>query len=140
MRVWLFAVAALVALIGLGDALYLTIEHLAGRSVRCTIVAGCDAVLQSEYASIAGFPLAGIGAAAYFAMFSLSTLIAFGQTRLRFFFRLLAFAMLLASVWLFYLQAKVIGAFCFYCLVSAALSCALAALAFVEWFASSRSE
>ena len=74
----LYALAALVSLFGLADALYLTIEHVTGQSVRCTIVSGCSEVLSSRYAVFAGVPLAMIGAAAYFSVFSLATLAAFG--------------------------------------------------------------
>jgi uncharacterized membrane protein len=66
----LYVVAAVLSLLGLADALYLTIEHVTGQSVRCTILAGCSAVLSSPYAVVAGIPLAAIGAAAYFAVFS----------------------------------------------------------------------
>ena len=51
----LYVVAALLALVGLADALYLTIEHVTGQSVRCTIISGCSAVLSSPYAVVAGF-------------------------------------------------------------------------------------
>ena len=54
----LYVVAALLALVGLADALYLTIEHVTGQSVRCTIISGCSAVLSSPYAVVAGIPLA----------------------------------------------------------------------------------
>ena len=53
----LYVVAALLALVGLADALYLTIEHVTGQSVRCTIISGCSAVLSSPYAVVAGMPL-----------------------------------------------------------------------------------
>ena len=74
----LYVVAALLALVGLADALYLTIEHVTGQSVRCTIISGCSEVLSSPYAVVAGIPLAMIGAAAYFTVFSLAILAAFG--------------------------------------------------------------
>src|ERR1044072_4008762 len=82
-RAWDWAVA-LVALAGLADASYLTIEHLTGQSVRCMIVSGCDEVLQSSYATVAaGFPVAALGALAYFTVFSLATLSAFGYAGAR---------------------------------------------------------
>jgi len=67
----------LFSLIGLADAIYLTVEHLSGRSVRCTL-SGCSEVLSSPYATVRGIPLAAIGAFAYFTVFSLATLAAFG--------------------------------------------------------------
>src|SRR5437870_10152836 len=75
---WPYLIAALVSLIGLGDAIYLTVQDLTGQSLRCTIVSGCNEVLSSPYAHIGSFPLAALGAIAYFTVFSLSILTAFG--------------------------------------------------------------
>ena len=68
----------LVSLVGLADATYLTVQHITGESVRCTIVSGCSEVLSSSYATVQGIPLALIGAAGYFAVFSLALLVVFG--------------------------------------------------------------
>ena len=121
----LYVTAAIVSLIGLADALYLTIEHVTGRSVRCTIVAGCSEVLSSQYAVVAGVPLALIGAAAYFSVFSLATLAAFGYRAAASLLTALVLMMFLVSLWLIYLQAFVIHAFCQFCLLSAAITIAL---------------
>jgi uncharacterized membrane protein len=121
----MYGVAALLSLLGLADALYLTIEHVTGQSVRCTIVAGCSEVLSSRYAVVAGFPLAMIGAAAYFTVFSLATLAAFGYRIAGALLMPLVAAMFLFSLWLIYLQAFVIRQFCQYCLFSAAITFAL---------------
>ena len=121
----LYAVAALLSLLGLADALYLTVEHVTGRSVRCTIVAGCSEVLSSQYAVVAGVPLALIGAAAYFSVFSLATLAAFGYRSAGRLLTVLVITMFLVSLWLIYLQAFVIHAFCQFCLLSAAVTTAL---------------
>src|SRR6266496_1647334 len=75
---WPYLIAALVSLIGLGDAIYLTIQDVTGASLRCTIVSGCSEVLSSKYAHIGSIPLASVGAAAYFVFFSLAVLVAFG--------------------------------------------------------------
>ena len=120
-----YGVAALLSLFGLADALYLTIEHITGQSVRCTIVHGCSEVLSSPYAVVAGIPLAVIGAAAYFAVFSLATLAAFGYRIAGILLTPLVVAMFLVSLWLIYLQAFVIHEFCQYCLFSAAITVAL---------------
>src|SRR5215208_1377161 len=121
----LYAVAALLSLFGLADALYLTIEHVTGQSVRCTIISGCSEVLSSPYAVVAGVPLAIIGAAAYFSVFSLATLAAFGYRIAGQLLFVLVAAMFLVSLWLIYLQAFVIREFCQYCLLSAAITFAL---------------
>src|SRR5712691_12971119 len=75
--IWLWA-AALLSLVGLADSIYLTVEHLTGQSLRCTIISGCSEVLSSPYSHIGSVPLAAIGAVAYFVVFSLATLGAFG--------------------------------------------------------------
>jgi len=123
-----FAAAALVSLLGLADAIYLTVEHLSGRSVRCTILSGCSEVLSSSYATVRGVPLALIGAAAYFTAFSLATLAAFGYQLAGKFLIALVSLMFLSTLWLLYLQAFVIGSFCQFCLLSAAVTLILTAL------------
>ena len=118
---------ALLALVGLLDSVYLTVEHLSGRSVRCLVVTGCDEVLSSRYATLPGdVPLAALGALAYFSVFSLATLSAFGYPKARTLVAPLVALMFAATLWLLYLQAFVINAFCTYCLVSAAVTTALA--------------
>ena len=121
----LYVVAALLSLIGLADALYLTVEHVTGQSVRCTIISGCSEVLSSPYAVLAGVPLAMIGAAAYFTVFSLATLAAFNYRIAGTLLTVLVTTMFLVSLWLIYLQAFVIREFCQYCLLSAAITLAL---------------
>src|SRR4029453_7802215 len=101
----IYALAALLSLFGIADALYLTIEHVTGQSVRCTITSGCSEVLSSPYAVVAGIPLAAVGAAAYFTVFSLATLAAFGYGFAGRLLRPLVITMFFVSVWLFYLQA-----------------------------------
>ncbi|HEV2801297.1 MAG TPA: vitamin K epoxide reductase family protein [Pyrinomonadaceae bacterium] len=128
----LYALAAVLALVGLADAIYLTVEHLSGRSVRCSVTSGCSEVLASPYATIGDYPLALFGAVAYFTAFSLATLAAFGSQRAGTLFAVLAALMFATSLWLVYLQAFVLHAFCQYCLLSAAVSTSLAVIALVH--------
>ncbi len=111
--------AAVVALIGLADAIYLTAKHYSGEAVPCSIVEGCEQVLTSSYAEIAGIPLAIFGAAAYFVAFALAILAAFGNGRAWRLFGVQAVLMTIFTAWLIYLQAFVIEAFCQFCLLSA---------------------
>ncbi|MFN2517162.1 MAG: vitamin K epoxide reductase family protein [Pyrinomonadaceae bacterium] len=94
-----YAIAALVSLVGLADALYLTVEHVASNSVRCTVTSGCSEVLGSAYASIGAIPLAALGALAYFAAFSLSTLAAFGHEWTRRLLAAVVALMLATTLW-----------------------------------------
>ena len=120
--------AMLVSLIGLADSVYLTVQHLTGKSVKCTVTNGCSAVLGSKYAMIAGIPTAAFGALAYFAAFSLATLAVFGYSQARTGLAILVVPMFLMTCWLFYLQAFVLHAFCEFCLLSAAMTITLTAL------------
>jgi len=116
------ALAAVLALAGLADAIYLTVEHLSGRSVRCGLTSGCSEVLSSSYATFGGYPLALFGALAYFTAFALATLAAFGSIRARHLLAPLVALMFATTLWLLYLQAFVLRAFCQYCLLSAAIT------------------
>lgn len=117
--------ASLVALIGLIDSVYLTVHHLTAEPVPCSIISGCETVLTSAYAEIAGIPLAAFGAAAYFAAFSMALLAAFGNRFTWTLFGFQSIVMVLFTGWLIYLQAVVIKAFCQFCLLSAATSLTL---------------
>ena len=130
----LYIIAALLSLFGLVDALYLTVEHVTGKSVQCTIISGCSEVLSSPYAVVAGIPLAAVGAAAYFTVFSLATLAAFGYRAAGTLLTPLVTAMFFVSLWLIYLQAFVIREFCQYCLFSAAITTGLMVLVVVGRF------
>jgi len=122
---WPYLIAALVSLIGLGDAIYLTVQDLTVQTLRCTIVSGCNEVLSSPYAHIGSFPLAALGAIAYFTVFSLSILAAFRYPFAKPLLAMLLAAMFLTTLWLLYLQAFVIHHFCQYCLLSAAVTTTL---------------
>lgn len=124
----LYGIAALISLVGLADSIYLTVEHLSGRSVRCTIVAGCSTVLASPYASWRGMPLAMVGAISYFAVFSLATLAAYDYKWAGTLLAGIVGVMLVTTLWLLYLQAFVIMAFCQFCLLSALVTLTLTAL------------
>ena len=129
-----YIAAALLSLVGIVDALYLTIEHVTGQSVKCTITSGCSEVLSSPYAVVAGFPLAAVGAVAYFTVFSLATLAAFGYRAAGTLLTPIIAAMFFVSLWLIYLQAFVIREFCQYCLLSAVITTALLVVVVVGRF------
>ena|ERR1700687_3129530 len=128
---WLYFTAAMLSLIGLADSIYLTVEHLTGQSLRCTIISGCSEVLSSPYSHFGSIPLAALGAIAYFTVFDLSILAVFGYRIARPLFAALVAVMFLITLWLLYLQAFVIHHFCQYCLLSAVVTMALAAIVLV---------
>lgn len=113
---------SLIALVGLADSVYLTVNHYAAAPVPCSLIEGCEKVLTSEYAEIAGLPIAALGAAAYFVAFALALFTAFGHRSLWPIFGILTLLMAAFTAWLVYLQAFVIEAFCQFCLISAGTS------------------
>ncbi|HUF03286.1 MAG TPA: vitamin K epoxide reductase family protein [Aridibacter sp.] len=124
-----FPVAACVAsLAGLADSAYLTAKHYSGNEVPCSLITGCEKVLTSSYAEIFGVPTALYGALAYFAAFSLALLVFYGNQRLWNIFGALVSVMAVFTLWLIYLQAFVIEAFCQFCLLSALTTLTLLAI------------
>ncbi len=124
----LYAIAALICLVGLAEATYLTVMNLTGETAVCGGSASCFEVLGSKYAKIAGIPVAGLGAVAYFSAFTFATFAAFGYRRARTLFALTISAMFLATLWLLFVQAFLLHAFCRYCLFSAAMIFLLAGI------------
>ena len=74
-----------------------------------------------------------MGALAYFSVFSLAILALFGYRIAGQLLLPLVVVMCLVSMWLIYLQAFVIHAFCQFCLFSAAVTFALTGLTVLVW-------
>lgn len=130
--------AALLALLGLLDAGYLSLERLLGDAgaIVCPVGGGCVTVQSSAYATLLGVPVAFMGLAGYAALFALGLLslsrdeiAGVSVTDL-----LLALASVgvLFSLYLSYLQVAVIGAICFWCVVSALLELGIWAAALAD--------
>ena len=128
MRAILYSICAVLAVAGLADATYLTASHLSGETVTCLASTRCSEVLTSKYATIGGVPLALIGAIGYFTVFAAATLAAFGTEKARRVLTIMIGVMFVGTLWLLYLQAFVIKAYCDYCLLSAAITFALAGI------------
>jgi uncharacterized membrane protein len=114
--------------VGIGDALFLTVKHLSGEALRCTVISGCDEVLSSGYATFAGIPLPVLGLTAYFLVFSLAVLAVFGYRFAEKFVVPLVLVMVVMTGWLLYVQAFILEHFCQYCLISAAATIFIAGL------------
>ena len=126
--------AGIVALIGLVDSTYLTVKHYTVEPVPCSIIDGCEQVLSSQWAEIGGIPLAAFGAAAYLVAFVLAMLAAFRKSPAWTLFGVQSILMAAVSIWLIYVQAALIGAFCQFCLLSATTSITLYVIYLVSRF------
>jgi len=127
-RTILYAAVAIVSVVGLADATYLTVQALTVETLSCGGSPDCFRVLGSSYAKIGGIPVAMLGALAYFSAFTFATFAAFGYARAPKFLAPTVGMMFLASLWLLYVQAFLLHAYCRYCLLSAAITFLLAGL------------
>ncbi|OGI72688.1 hypothetical protein A3J61_00140 [Candidatus Nomurabacteria bacterium RIFCSPHIGHO2_02_FULL_38_15] len=115
-------VFVVISALGFIDATYLTFQHFSGNIPPCTID-GCEIVLTSQYATIAGIPVALLGSIYYLTLLILSIL--FLDSKKVNILRLASYitiAGLGTSLYLVYLMFFVIQAVCQYCLVSATTS------------------
>ena len=120
---WQVVVFAVAALIGFTDAAFLTAEHVRGVVPPCSVVSGCEQVLTSPYAAIAGMPVSVLGMLFYGTILVL--IIAFLDSYDRRVLHVacwLASAGFLATLYFVYVQAFIIHSFCQYCLLSALTS------------------
>jgi uncharacterized membrane protein len=114
-----------VALVGLGIAAYLTIVHYSGGTPVCAVAHGCAIVQRSEYAELAGVPVALLGLLGYVAILaSLARDSEAARTATAF----LALAGCGFSAWLTYVEIVRLDAICIWCVGSAICMTLLAAL------------
>jgi len=109
-------ILAVLDVIGLGIAVYLSVVELNGEVPVCGPIHGCEEVARSEYSRIAGVPVAVFGVGLSLVLLTLA--LAWWRTDL--------YALLLAhyglslagvifEVYFLYLQVFVIGAVCIWC-------------------------
>jgi uncharacterized membrane protein len=110
------AAAIGVALAGLGIATYLTVVHYAGGEPVCAVAHGCATVQQSDYAALAGVPVALLGVLGY-----LGVLVALARDgeAWRTAAAFLSLAGLAFSGWLTYVEVGILDAICIWCVGSA---------------------
>lgn len=114
-------VILMLTVIGFADSAYLSANTLLSKPVPCPITGGCETVTNSPYSRVAGVPLAVIGATYYLALIILA-LWYIDSAKIKLLKVITAISGLgfLWTLYLTYLQGYVIGAWCIYCLVSAA--------------------
>lgn len=121
-RAILYAIAGFFCLAGLADATYLSVMAFTGETAACGGQAGCFEVLGSAYARFAGIPVAAFGLLGYFSAFTFAVFAAFNYARARLLFNLTVGVLFISTLWLLYVQAFLLHAFCRYCLFSAAIA------------------
>ena len=129
--------AALIALVGLFVALYLTLYKVGVIGELACSIGSCEAVQTSRWSTFLGLPVAAWGLAFY------ASVLAIALTGLMERYedsRPLALGMLaltawgaLFSLWLTYVELFVIRAICQWCVISAVLAVGLTVVSYLDW-------
>lgn len=123
------------SILGLAVSAYLAYEYSLGGSVNCPIGGGgCDIVRISKYSSFFGIDIPYLGIVFYLAVAFLSVLLTQGFKKIINLVRLLiSFSGFAFGVYLTFLEAFVIGAYCFWCVTSFIISIIIFALCIIHW-------
>jgi uncharacterized membrane protein len=122
-------VVAFLTLLGIGVAGYLTYVHYEGISPVCS-TGGCERVQASSYSEIAGIPVALLGLIGYVGIGASLWLRGDVGRAATFLLALIGFGF---SAYLTYLELFVIDAICQWCVASAVVMTALAAIAVARY-------
>ena len=116
---------AAVAALGLAVATYLTVIHYTGADAACFIAHGCTIVQRSQYATLAGVPVAVLGLVGYVVILA-------AQVADTEWTRTAGAAVAITgagvSGWLTYVEVEKLDAICAWCVTSAVCMVVLAGL------------
>jgi uncharacterized membrane protein len=135
---------ALLAVVGICIALYLTLYKVGVIGVLSCSIGSCETVNTSKWSMLLGIPIAAWGLAAYIALLLLA-MVGSGESReasvpiARMLVALAGWSVLF-SAWLTYLELFVIHAICIWCVTSALLWVVILAVCVVDLRAVSRAE
>jgi uncharacterized membrane protein len=121
--------AAVIAAAGLAIAAYLTYVHYAGIDAVCS-TGGCERVQSSDYAQLAGLPVALLGLAGYAGILVALRMRGEAARAAAAFLALVGFGY---SAYLTWIELARIDAVCQWCVASAGCMTALAVLATARW-------
>jgi uncharacterized membrane protein len=127
---WLPILIIILALVGFVDAGYLTWGYYSGSQIKCSILEGCNTVLNSEYSTFwNSIPNSLLGMIYYGSIIFLLTVYLSEGLRMALQIATLVVAMGIGfSAYFVYLQLFVIQAICIYCMVSATATALLGIL------------
>lgn len=129
--------AALIALVGIFLAGYLTLHNLGIIGTLTCTVGSCETVQTSKWSRFLGVPVAGWGVGFYLSVLVLSLMADAEQFAEAKWVRLALLAItgwgVVFSAWLTWLELAVIKAICMYCVTSAVMAVVLFGIAVLEW-------
>lgn len=120
--------------LGFFDSFYLTVLHYRNEIPPCSILHGCEKVLNSSFSTIGPIPLALFGLIFYILVIITSLIIILENKKgLYKFFYLLIGTGFLVSLALFLIQALILKAYCQFCVLSEVISIGLVILAYLKF-------
>lgn len=132
---WIRRALLVSSLAGLVVSVYLLITYMGGGPIVCGVAHGCDVVRASEWSSMYGVPTPLLGVLFYLLMIGIvlfrTIASAWKPLSLLRLTRVFAIIGLLESIYLTYVQAAYIGAYCSWCLTSGVITLILFCLV---WF------
>lgn len=118
---WLYRISLILVVIGLLVSIYMTIYKATSNDALCLGSGDCSTVNASRYSEVYGIPVASVGIAGYFAIL----LVHWFERRDKFFEKngpMLVFGFALTgflfTVYLIYVEAAILKAYCPFCLTS----------------------
>jgi len=118
---WLIRLLTILAGAGLLVSVYLTVITYDPSSVACSIGGGCETILSSPYAKIFGIPVSAYGILWYIFQLAVIYLVLIKKDQHPVVLKWWIGLGLAISLYLLYLEAIVIHAYCTWCLVSLAI-------------------
>lgn len=111
----------LAGFIGMIDSAYIGFNSLGGTLIPCGPASQCDEVLNSSYSHVGNVSIAWLGFLFYFAVSASSCFRLWGFQQTFRFTMVASLVAFLVTIYLLYVQAFLLQAFCNYCLLSAFL-------------------
>ncbi|MCB9803033.1 vitamin K epoxide reductase family protein [Candidatus Nomurabacteria bacterium] len=113
---------ALTATVGFLDSVYLTTKYFVG-TINCSVLSGCQQVLDSKYSAIFNIPIASLGVLYYLSIiFAVLLYFKYQHKLTSLYLKFIPSLGFVFTLWLVYLQIWVIKAICIYCMLSATSS------------------
>ena len=118
-----FVVSLIVlAILGIFDSGYLIKKRVKKQHLSCPINGGCEKVVESRWNAIFFIKNDVLGLFYYILILFLALYLFFTSEKLLFLTKLISGASLLFSLFLVFIQVKIIKEYCFYCLISALIN------------------
>jgi len=122
MEIIFVASLIVLAILGIFDSGYLIKKRVKKQPLTCPINGGCEKVVESKWNAIFFIKNDFLGLFYYILILFLVLYLFFISEKLLFITKIISGASLLFSLFLVFIQAKIIKEYCFYCLISALIN------------------